>query len=254
MVIHALTTRPRTAWRVAVVAATLAICAPRLSAQGQPAAGPDLSQIVSSATVGEPFVLEYNNRPITVLRATILSRSAADRAAAAVGNIERAVREGVRGPVTTRTLQDVTIVSIGSRDIFAILPQDLDQLTGETRESKAAEAVPRLEQAITEAIELRTPRLLLKGAALALLATVLFGLLFVLAWRTYRTLAVRLPSGAERKLHQLAAGNVALIKASHASDAPEIRRSDRLRDRVADAHLHVADVHLTALSIYATVG
>ena len=218
MVIHALTTRPRTAWRVAVVAAALAICAPRLSAQGQPAAGPDLSQIVSSATVGEPFVLKYNNRPITVLRATILSRSAADRAAAAVGNIERAVREGVRGPVTTRTLQDVTIVSIGSRDIFAILPQDLDQLTGETRESKAAEAVPRLEQAITEAIELRTPRLLLKGAALALLATVLFGLLFVLAWRTYRTLAVRLPSGAERKLHQLAAGNVALIKASHASD------------------------------------
>jgi small-conductance mechanosensitive channel len=45
-----------------------------------------------------------------------------------------------------------------------------------------------------------------------------YGFLIALFWRTYRTLGVRLASRAERKLHQLAAGNVALVKASHAPD------------------------------------
>ena len=178
-------------------------------------AAQDLSQIASTATPGPPAVLRFNNRPITVLRATVLSRSPAERATAAARILDDLVQGGRPGPVSTRAVTDVTVVSVGTRDVFAILPLDLDQLAGETQEGKAAEVVSHLQLALDEAIELRTPRRILTSTALALLATAIFVLLVRFTGRLRRKMVVWSASGAERRLQKLSAGDE-LVKASHA--------------------------------------
>ena len=60
----------------ALIAAAAAAVSVRVAAQ-------DLSQLLSTSTPGQAAVLSYNNRPITVLRATVLSRAPAERAQAA---------------------------------------------------------------------------------------------------------------------------------------------------------------------------
>jgi small-conductance mechanosensitive channel len=180
------------------------------------AAAQDLSQVVSSATPGQTVVLRYNNRPITTLRATILSRSPAERAAGAVEVLDRIVDEGRPGAISTRRLQGVAIVSVGERDVFTILPLDVNELAGETQDSKAAEAIARLQQALDEAVELRTPRRILTSVGLALLGTAIFVLLLRLTLRLRRVLVVWFGSRAERQLQHLSAGDE-LFKASRAT-------------------------------------
>jgi small-conductance mechanosensitive channel len=112
------------------------------------------------------------------------------------------------------------MVSVGNRDVFSIVPLDVDTLAGETAETKTAEAVAHLQQALDEAIELRTPRRLAKAVAMALLVTALLVVLFWVTLRLHRRLAARVAQTTERKLKQLSAGEL-LVKASR---APEMVR------------------------------
>ena len=189
----------------------------RLSAQEPPRPSPDLTQAVSTATPGQAADLQYNNRTITVLRSTVFSRSPQERAAGAVEVLDRLVQEGIPGRVSTRLAQGANFVSVGNRDVFAILPLDVNELAGETQESKAAQAVSQLQLALDEAVELRTPRRIASSAALALLATVIGGVLLWAAGRLHRKLVVLLPRGAERRLQRMSAGD-ALVRASRAPD------------------------------------
>ena len=159
----------RSRFGVALIAAA-AVVHVRVAAQ-------DLSQLVSTSTPGEAAALIYNNRQITVLRAAVLSRPPAERAQAASDLLDRIVNDGAPGTVSSRPLQGVSIISVGSRDVFAIVPLDVDTLAGETLEAKTAEAIGHLQQAIDEAIELRTPRRIATSTAWALLATVIAGAL-----------------------------------------------------------------------------
>jgi small-conductance mechanosensitive channel len=202
----------------AVIGLVLALFTARLAAQGQPDQGPLLAAAVATATAGEPAVLRYNNRPIVTLRATILSRTPAERAAGAVNILDGLVQRGSPGLVATRRLETVTIISVGNRDVFAILPLDVDELAGETHEGKASDTAAHLQQAIHEAVELRTPRRMLESTAVAAAATVFFAGLLWLTMRIYRVLAVRLPSSAERHLQRLSSGDAQILRASHAPD------------------------------------
>jgi small-conductance mechanosensitive channel len=210
-------TTSRLSVRLRLAALALALMATpvgvRLSAQ-------DLSQIVSTATPGQAAALTYNNRQITVLRATVLSRPPAERAQAARELLDRIVRDGAPATVSSRPLQGMVIVSVGGRDVFGILPLDVDRLAGETEADKAAEAVAHLQQALDEAIELRTPGRMARAVALSLLVTALTVVLFRATVRLYRRAVVRAATTAERKLKQLSAGEV-LVSASR---APEVVR------------------------------
>ena len=181
------------------------------------AAAQDLSQLVSTATPGQASVLSYNNRPITVLRATVLGRAPAERAQAATDVLDRIVNDGAPGAVSSRQLQGVSIISVGTRDVFGIVPLDVNELAGETQEARTAEAVGRLQQAIDEAIELRTPSRIATSAALALLATAIFGILLWATRRLHRGLVERASRSAERRLKRLKAGDE-LVKVSRAPD------------------------------------
>jgi small-conductance mechanosensitive channel len=209
------TTPDLAAWlRRAVFGALIAAAAAAVSVR---VAAQDLSQLLSTSTPGQAAVLSYNNRPITVLRATVLSRAPAERAQAASEILDRIVHDGFPGTVSSRPLQGVSIISVGTRDVFALLPLDANELAGETLAAKTTEAVGHLQQAIDEAIELRTPSRIATSTAWALLATVLAGALLWGTRRFHRVLVVRASRTAERKLNQLSAGEV-LAKVSRAQD------------------------------------
>jgi len=79
--------------RIACALLLTAAAGLRVGAQGPPQAPAQLSEVI--ATVGAPpALLRFNNRPITTLRATVLSRTPAERAAAAAAVLNRTLGEG----------------------------------------------------------------------------------------------------------------------------------------------------------------
>ena len=180
-------------------------------------AAQDLSQLVSTATPAQAAPLIYNNRQIAVFRAAVLSRTPAERAQAAIERLDRIVNDGELGTISSRPLQGASVLSVGSRDVFAIVPLDVNTLAGETLETTTAAAVGHLQQAVDEAIELRTPRRIATSTAWALLATVIAAALVLVTRRFQLALVERASRIAERKLKQLSAGDV-LVKVSRAPD------------------------------------
>jgi small-conductance mechanosensitive channel len=186
--------------------------------QGQAPPTPDLAQVVAAATPGEPALLTYNNRPITELRATVFSRPPRDRASTVVGILDGIVANDRPGPVSTQFLAGAAVIRVGDRPLLAILPLDVDQLAGETVESKAALAVSRLQVALDEAVELRTPRRLVASALRSLGMTLVLGLLIYVTWRFHRVFGKRLLDDTERRLQRLSSGGSSLIRASRVSE------------------------------------
>ena len=166
-----------------------------------------------------PAVLKYHNRPITTFRATILSRPPSDRAAAVVQRLDLLLEHATSGlSVTTRSFNGASMIVVDGRDVFAIVPEDVDTLAGETESQRAAEAAQRLQQAIEETIEMRTPARLLQGVERSVGATLLFFVLMMVLFRAYKILAVRLPTRAEQQVHKMAGDTARLITASRATD------------------------------------
>jgi len=189
------------------------------SAAQEPASQtPDLTQLVATAAPGEPATLLYANRPITVLRAIVLSRSPQERATAAVERLERLMREDRIGAVSSRSLQSVTLITVGNQDVFGITSLDVDALAGETVAGKTAETIANLQRALDEVIELRTPGRLMRSSMWAALATAFYGTLLWGTIRLRRRLVAPLIRSTERHLGRLAAGET-LVKASRAAEA-----------------------------------
>jgi small-conductance mechanosensitive channel len=163
-----------------------------------------------------PAVVRYLNRPITVLRASILSRSPQERAAVAAANMDRFVEEGVSPDVSTRQFESMVVVSVSGRPLLALVPQDVDSLSGETLDGKVAETVANLRRALGEAAELRTTPRMLRNAGELLLGIAFFTLLLLAARRLHKRLSVLLPMLAERKLATLSPGGI-LVEESRAT-------------------------------------
>jgi small-conductance mechanosensitive channel len=174
--------------------------------------GPEQLQHVATADVvvidSPPALLKFLNRPITVFRASILSRVPEERAAAAAAKLDRHVNQVASLAISTRRLGDVIIISVGGQAAFVLTPQDVDSLSGETLDTKVSEAVSNLQLALGEAVELRTPRRMLRNAGELLLGVVVFTLLLFGAKRVHARLVVRLPMLAEQKLAKLSPGDV----------------------------------------------
>ena len=174
--------------------------------------------MIATATPGEPAILTYNNRPITVLRATIFSRPPKERASTVVDILNAIVHDDVPGAVSSEPQQGAAVIRVGNRPILAILPLDVDTLAGETVESTAAQVVSRLQVALDEAVELRTPRRLLGASLRSLGMTVVLGLLIFFVWRVHRVFGRRLLSGTERRLERISGGDAQLVRASRVSE------------------------------------
>jgi len=153
-----------------------------------------------AAAPEELATLWYANRPIVDLHGSLMSRTPAQRASAAAHLIDELMARGVTGPVTTRKMENAVALVVGQETVLALLPADADVLAGETLDLKAAVAAIRLQAAIAEAVELRTPGRLVWAVGTSAAATALLLFLLWLLLRLERYSGRRLTAAAERQL------------------------------------------------------
>jgi len=186
----------------------------QVQAPPAPAQPTPVAANVSAAASEQAATLTFANRPIVTLRARVLGRDPADRVASAGRVLDELIGEGISGPIESRGFDGGNIITVASRGIVALTPSDVDELAGETVESVSAQAVARLQQALAEAVEARTPRRLLVAAGFAAVGLsigllILWGLV-----RAYRTFAGRLVDAAERRLSKTGLTDLASLRAS----------------------------------------
>ena len=175
---------------------------------------PAVVESASAEPSGQVATLTFANRPIVTLRARLLGRDPVDRVASAERVLGELVEDGYSGPVESRVFPGGRIITVGARGIFALTPPDVDNLAGETVDGVTAEAVARLQQALAEAAEARTPRRLLIAGGLAAVGLIVGALLLLGLLRFHRRFAGRLVEVAERRLAKTGITDVASLRAS----------------------------------------
>ena len=157
-----------------------------------------------SAEQSAPLI--FANRFIVEFRATVLSRAPATRATAVADSLSRLVEKMPGARAAAHTYDQAVLLSVGDQPVFVIYQADVDPLLGESLQPKANEAVARLQVALDEAVELRTPARLTRAVALALGFTIFYvGALWLVLW-TDRRASSRLAQSAERRLLRLPGG------------------------------------------------
>jgi small-conductance mechanosensitive channel len=185
---------------------------PALAAQVTPPV-PDAAAVRAERS-GQSFTLVYANRPIVTLRARIFGRGPDERARGAERILDGLVHQHVRGPVQSQSIAGGTVITVASGIVVGLTPADVDELAGETVEGVAAQTVARLQQALDEAIEARTPNRLVGAIALAIAGLVVGLLLLWGITRAHRRFADRLIQAAERTITGSGFADVSSLRAS----------------------------------------
>jgi small-conductance mechanosensitive channel len=144
--------------------------------------------------------LRFSNRTIVTFRATIVPRDPAERVDGALRVLNRLADDGVFGPVSARPVFAASVITVAGRDIFAIVPNDIDEATDEDLPHLTRNVVSRVELALREAAEARTPSRLARAAAWSLFATVLLVAGLVVLARVRRLVQRRVVSITEARI------------------------------------------------------
>jgi hypothetical protein len=139
---------------------------------------------------GEPATLTFWNRPIVTLRAEIDEIRPRDR----VERIERKIADilatsvGAKASAAPGTLANLSghWVQIDGRQVFALLPQDADTVSGESLDALVQDAVASLQGALDARREQQSMPRMLKGLAWSLGATVALGVALWFVVRIHR--------------------------------------------------------------------
>jgi small-conductance mechanosensitive channel len=204
-------------WALAIltVALTSVPTAAQTPASAKTSSDPIVAAIAAAARSAQrtdaPATLVYENRRIVELRATILSRTPAARAAAASEALDGLVTQVPDGEVTTHAYEGGTLLSVGGRPVFAVLEADVDPLAGEHLDTKVRDAASRLTVAFREAGELRSPGRLLRAVVIAMGATVAYVLLLWMLVRLDARVAAAAGQAMERRLRTLPGGEVMVV-------------------------------------------
>ena len=143
------------------------------------------------------------NRTIIELRGPIAGYSAEERVKGAVARIEAALEADPKAETSFGDHEGGTRVRVGGRHAFIVTRIDIDEAAGETTQFVAAEAAKRLDRAIVEWREQRSPRYLATAAGLAAAATLLFAALLWLAYRLRGWVGTRVALAAEARAQRL---------------------------------------------------
>jgi len=182
-----------------------------------------LPAVVAAAVQGaersnEPFTLIYFNRPIVVLRANVLGRPPAERAALAVQVLDDLVAAKATEPVEARAIGGASLIFVGSRVVVGLGQADLDELAGETLDGVTALTVSRLQQAFAEAGEAHTPAELLRATGVSAIAIVIGGLLVWVIAKGRRGVSVKLIEVAESTVAKTGLADLVALRASRLLD------------------------------------
>jgi small-conductance mechanosensitive channel len=180
---------------------------------------PAIAQAVAAATVdAPPATLSFVNREIVTFRGTLLLRTPDVRAAGALRILDELANQPAVA-VSSRPLAGGYVISVGQRDLLALIPADIDPAGTQTLEQLAGTTVARLEQALGEAVEMRTPGRLLWGGGLALLATLVLVVLLRVLFRTHAATTRAVTAIADRQLQRVPGGEL-----MRATRMPEVVR------------------------------
>ena len=125
------------------------------------------------------------------------------------------VAQQIAGRVTSQLFDGGALISVGSRVVLGLTSADIDNLSGETLQGVSAQTVARLQQALDEAVEARTPRVLLRSAATAFGGLVV-GLAALWAIRRVRRMFSRkLMAAAEQTVAKTKVADLELLHGLH---------------------------------------
>jgi small-conductance mechanosensitive channel len=193
------------------LAAFVTLAAGPVAAQPPSGAGESIPTAIANAartavSAEQSASLTFANRFIVEFRATVLSRAPATRATAAADLLGRLIEKAPGARAAAHRFDQGTLITVGDQPVFVIYQADVDPLQGESLAAKADDAVARLQVALDETVELRTPSRLARAAGLALGFTALYiGVLSLVVWADRRA-ASRLAQSAERRLLRLPGG------------------------------------------------
>jgi small-conductance mechanosensitive channel len=149
------------------------------------------------------------NREITVFRSSVLGRSSYDRAATSEGLLHVFATAGGPARADVRFVESAAVFLVDGHEAFALLPTDVDDLSGETLDSNARLALSHLQVALDEVREGESARALGWGAVQAAAVTIVFIVVLVALRRVDRAATNWLAAATERRLSaslQLPAG------------------------------------------------
>jgi small-conductance mechanosensitive channel len=198
---------------VAVVASLASVTA---TAQVPPRDGPPAS--VSAEPSDHPFTVVFVNRPIATLRARVLGREPLERAEGVRRALDDLVGQRITEPIERRSFGGGVVITIASRGVLVLTPSDVDELSGETVDAAAARAVDAMRIALAEALEARTPAMLLREGGTAVLALIAGLLALYVIRRMHRILDRRLAIVAEQTVARTGIADVAMLRASRLLD------------------------------------
>jgi small-conductance mechanosensitive channel len=148
------------------------------------------------------------NRVVIDLYGPLAGYTAKERARGAIERIEAALDADPNAEVSFGEYEEGTRVRVGGRQAFIVTAIDIDAQAGETTMLVAREVAKRLERAIAERREQRSPRYLLVAAAKALAATLVFGLFMWGLVRGSGWLGHQFAEAADEKARKLHVGSV----------------------------------------------
>jgi small-conductance mechanosensitive channel len=132
---------------------------------------------------GKPVTLYYQNREIVTLRARVGNSKPEDRVSAALRRLEGLPDFALQEKVAVERIAEGLLLSVGSYFITGITPQDLDPASGRTLEQEGRRTVANLSKALEAEWQQKNIKVLLRGIAFSLLATLIFLFLLIQLFR-----------------------------------------------------------------------
>jgi small-conductance mechanosensitive channel len=202
--------------------ATVCLCLTPLwaSAQGSPASPPaqPTSAVPGVEPSGDSATVMFSNRPIAVLHARLMGRSPSGRAEVTTRLLDDLVSRGITGPIEVRTLDGSSVISVGGRTVMALTALDVDPIAGDTLSAETERTVSALRLALAEALEARSPSLLLRAGVSSLLALGIATVLLLAIGRGHHRIASRLIAAAEGRVARAGAGSLDVLRAARVFD------------------------------------
>ena len=160
---------------------TLATAAEPAKKSAPPASTADNPETAQPAAVPAPLVVL--NRTVTTFRFPYFGIAPVDRAIRAKQDVLRVLEKGGEGRVTIQPTALGRVILLDGEFVFSLYPKDVDQLSGETIDHAAENAVKELALVATETREARNASVMIHSAAMALIAT---AILLLLVWVLHR--------------------------------------------------------------------
>ena len=121
--------------------------APSESVQTTAQVAPEIAMaramVQGATTTDPPATLSFNNRDIVEFHATCMGRTPSIRSATVERVLHDLVGRGQVGRVSVRPIDQIIVVSVGTLDLFALVPADVSPL-GETLQDTARRAAETL--------------------------------------------------------------------------------------------------------------